>query len=105
MIAIQVISRDGTERTISAVPGVNLMEALRDNGFDEVVALCGGCCSCATCHVYIESGPIGTDTVSGADENDLLEGSGHRQANSRLSCQVPLSNELADLVVRIAPED
>lgn len=105
MVEIQVIARDGTERTISATPGVNLMEALRDNGFDELMALCGGCCSCATCHVYVERGPSGTDQIGGADEDDLLESSDHRQPNSRLSCQVTLTEDLAGLVVRIAPED
>lgn len=105
MVEIQVIARDDTVRTISAAPGLNLMEALRDNGFDELLALCGGCCSCATCHVYVEVGPSGADQIGGADEDDLLESSDHRQPNSRLSCQVALTENLAGLVVRIAPED
>ncbi len=105
MVAIQVVARDGTERTISATSGINLMEALRDNGFDELMALCGGCCSCATCHVYVERGPSGADQIAGADEDDLLESSDHRQPNSRLSCQVALTEDIAGLVVRIAPED
>lgn len=105
MIEIQVIGRDGAAKIISSAPGISLMEALRDNGFDELLALCGGCCSCATCHVYVESGPVGADTAAGSDEDDLLESSDNRQPNSRLSCQVPLSEESSPLVVRIAPED
>ena len=105
MIKFKVIARDGTENTISAVAGTSLMEALRENGFDELMALCGGCCSCATCHVYVERGPAGIEMVRGADEDDLLESSDHRQSNSRLSCQMLISDELASLVVRIAPED
>lgn len=105
MIAIQVITRDGTERRISATPGTSLMEALRDHGIDELLALCGGCCSCATCHVYVEHGLAGADQPGSPDEDDLLDSSGHRRANSRLSCQIPLDETLGDLVIRITPED
>jgi len=105
MIEIQVIARDGSEQTISAAPGTSLMEALRNNGYDELLALCGGCCSCATCHVYVEQGADGTQQVSSPDEDDLLESSQHRQVNSRLSCQMQLHDAANGLVVRIAPED
>jgi 2Fe-2S ferredoxin len=79
------------------------MEIARDAGFDELVALCGGCCSCATCHVFIEGdvdpGP------PGEDENDLLDSSDHRTGRSRLSCQITMSEALSGLTVRIAPDD
>lgn len=104
MITIQVIGRDGDTRTISAAPGMNLMEALRDNGIDEVLALCGGCCSCATCQVYVEAGPAEAQATGSADEDDLLDGSDHREANSRLSCQLMLAGSHDGLIVRIAPE-
>jgi 2Fe-2S ferredoxin len=104
MVTIQVIGRGGDTHTISAAPGMNLMEALRDNGIDEVLALCGGCCSCATCQVYVEAGPAEAQTTGSADEDDLLDGSDHRQANSRLSCQLMLAGCHDGLVVRIAPE-
>ena len=105
MVQLHVIERSGSERSISVLPGTSLMEALRDNGFDELLALCGGCCSCATCHVYIESGPDAVKVPGGDDENDLLDSSDHRRANSRLSCQLVLSESLEGLTVRIAPED
>jgi len=105
MIGIEVIARDGSQRRIEAKAGLNLMEALRDNGFDELLALCGGCCSCATCHVYVEKGAAGLQQVGGDDENDLLESSDHRGANSRLSCQVVLDAECDGMVIRIAAED
>jgi 2Fe-2S ferredoxin len=105
MISIQVHARDGTERTISAEPAGSLMEALRDHGFDEVLAICGGCCSCATCHVYVEKGPEGFDQFGSADENDLLDSSENRQPNSRLACQIDLDNATENLSVRIAPEE
>jgi len=105
MVTIHVIGRGGDARTISATPGISLMEALRDNGIDEVLALCGGCCSCATCHVYVETGPVEAQTTPSTDEDDLLDSSAHRQANSRLSCQLMLDGHHDGLVVRVAPEE
>jgi ferredoxin len=55
MISIRVYTRDGTARTISVDSGGSLMEALHSQGFDEVQAIGGGCCSCGTCHVYVEA--------------------------------------------------
>ena len=100
---IIIIGRDGSERTIGAAPGLSLMEAIRDAGIDQVMALCGGCCSCATCHVYVEAHDGALPPMT-ADEDDLLDSSSHRTDRSRLSCQLPL--DAATLRrVRIAPED
>ena len=81
------------------------MEAIRDNGFDELLALCGGCCSCATCHVHVD--PAFKDKLPpmSEDEDDLLESSDHRVETSRLSCQIEFTAELDGLKVKIAPED
>jgi len=100
-----IVGRSGAEREIEATSGLSVMENLRDAGFDELVALCGGCCSCATCHVYVERGPAEVRAPGSGDEDDLLEGSGHRRADSRLSCQLMLTDALGGLIVRIAPED
>lgn len=70
-----------------------------------MLALCGGCSSCATCHDYVEQGPEASDVTAAADENDLLDSSEYRQANSRLSCQVTLGAEHAGMTVCIAPQD
>jgi 2Fe-2S ferredoxin len=104
MVQIVVTGRDGAEHAIHADVGLSLMEAIRDNGFDELLALCGGCCSCATCHVYVDEGQDHIPPLS-EDENDLLDSSDHRNARSRLSCQIPLTSELEGLRVTIAPED
>jgi len=68
-------------------------------------ALCGGCCSCATCHVYIDPAFAAKLPPVGSDENDLLDSSSFRKAGSRLSCQVPLTPELEGVRVTLAPED
>jgi ferredoxin len=104
-INFELTLRDGTIRQLSGAPGVSLMEAIRDNGVDELLALCGGCCSCATCHVFVEAGPNDADKVSGPDEDDLLDSSEYRAPNSRLSCQITLGTEHDGLRIRIAPED
>ena len=103
MPTITVINHAGEERQVEAETGRSLMEVIRDNGFDELLALCGGCCSCATCHVFID-GNADLPKMS-EDENDLLDSSEHRNARSRLSCQIPVTEALDGLRVTIAPED
>ncbi|MHA7819181.1 MAG: 2Fe-2S iron-sulfur cluster-binding protein [Erythrobacter sp.] len=103
-----VTNREGETSEIEVEDGLTVMEAIRDNGFDELLALCGGCCSCATCHCYIEGGANGLGgslPAMSEDEDDLLESSDHRNENSRLSCQIPFTAELDGLKVTIAPED
>ncbi|KQM18935.1 2Fe-2S iron-sulfur cluster-binding protein [Novosphingobium sp. Leaf2] len=105
MPQIVVVNHSGEETSVEAAEGVSLMEAIRDNGFDELLALCGGCCSCATCHVHVDPAFIDKLPKMSEDENDLLDSSDHRNAYSRLSCQVPVTAELEGLKVTIAPED
>lgn len=100
-----VTTRDGAEREIAAETGLSLMEAIRDAGIDEMLALCGGCCSCATCHVKVDPAFAGLLPAVSEDESDLLDSSEHRDEHSRLSCQIPLTAELDGLRVAIAPED
>ncbi|WP_336958153.1 2Fe-2S iron-sulfur cluster-binding protein [Sphingobium aquiterrae] len=100
-----VVNRAGAETTVDAENGLSVMEAIRDSGFDELLALCGGCCSCATCHVYVDADFAGTLPAIGEDENDLLDSSDHRNERSRLSCQLVMSDALDGLKVEIAPED
>ena len=100
-----VTTRDGSEQEIDGGSNLSVMEIIRDSGIDELLALCGGCCSCATCHVYVD--PAFSDKLPEMteDENDLLDSSDHRNETSRLSCQINLTAELDGLRVTIAPED
>ena len=105
MAILNIVTRDGTEHKVEARAGWSVMENIRDNGFDEVLALCGGNCSCATCHVHVDPDWIGRLKPRGADEEDLLDTSDHEIGTSRLSCQILFTADLDGLKVRIAPED
>ena len=105
MPTIHVTGRDGEEKAVSVDSGISVMEAIRDNGFDELLALCGGCCSCATCRVHVDPDWKAKLPAMSEDEDDLLESSDHRDEFSRLSCQIELSDDMEGLKVRIAEED
>jgi 2Fe-2S ferredoxin len=104
MIKLTVKTRDGASHLIDSAPNLTLMEAIRKAGIYELVALCGGSCSCATCHVFVEGGPDEVRTPASADEDELLESADYRIAASRLACQIKLNDALEGLVVQIAPE-
>lgn len=98
-------SPDGSTTTLSARIGDSVMEVAVKNGVDGIVAECGGACSCATCHVYVDA--AFTDRVGGPGdlEDDMLDGAASdRLPNSRLSCQIKMRDDLDGLLVRIAPE-
>lgn len=100
-----VTTRDGEVREIEASEGLTVMEAIRDDGVDELLALCGGCCSCATCHVFVDADFADKLPELSEDEDDLLDSSDHRNETSRLSCQITLTADMDGLKVTIAPED
>ena len=105
MPTLYVTTREGETLTLEGQSGLSVMEIIRDGGIDELLALCGGCCSCATCHVHVD--PEFADKVApiSEDENDLLDSSDDRNETSRLSCQIPFSDALDGLKVTIAKED
>ncbi len=100
-----VVNRAGEETSVDVAEGLTVMEAIRDNGFDELLALCGGCCSCATCHIHVDPAFADKLPAISEDEDDLLESSEYRSEHSRLSCQLPFGSDLDGLKVTIAPED
>ena len=100
-----VVTRDEQEHEIDARAGWSVMENIRDNGFDELLALCGGCCSCATCHVHVDEEWTDRLKPMRGDEDELLDTSDHRTGSSRLSCQLLMTADLDGLRVTIAPED
>jgi ferredoxin, 2Fe-2S len=104
MPTVRVIDRDGAERELDAPNGSALMEPLRDMD-DGVAAICGGMCSCATCHVYVDEEWVSKLPAPMSDETDMLGDLISRRPNSRLSCQVMLNDSLSGLKVTVAPEE
>ena len=102
MIKLLVTDRDGQNHELTAETNQTLMQNLQHQSYG-VEAICGGLCSCATCHVYI--GEIWLDKVPelGAEEDELLEGVLDRETNSRLSCQIPITEQLDGMDLTIAP--
>lgn len=105
MTEITVTDRDGGVHRVNARDGASLMETLRELDYG-VAAICGGMCSCATCHVYVpESWFDRLPPVQGDEKEILQELESYRLRGSRLSCQVPVDAGLAGLEVEIAPEE
>lgn len=100
-----VTDRSGVKRIIEAEDGLSVMEIIRNAGAQEPFALCGGSCSCATCHVYVDPTYVGAIAEMAADENEVLEGAADRRETSRLACQMTFRKELNGLTVEIAPAD
>lgn len=105
MPTVTAWTRKGTEHELEIRQGLSLMETIRDAGMDELLVLCGGCCSCATCYVHVAPAYAEKLPRRNDDEDALLESSHHRDATLRLSCQIPITLELSGLTVRIAEED
>jgi ferredoxin len=97
--------RDGTTQQIEAKSGVSLKDSLKRGGIDEILAICGGCASCGTCHVYVAEDWVERLPAIQDDEETILAFSDWREPNSRLSCQIKVMDELDGLCVTVAPED
>jgi 2Fe-2S ferredoxin len=104
MPLLRVVNRDGVEQEVDAPASGVLMEPLRDMD-DGVNAICGGMCSCATCHVYVDEAWRAKLPAPMSDETEMLKDLVSYRENSRLSCQIQLSAALDGLRVTIAPED
>ena len=100
MAEIVVIDRDGVEHRVEGKEGVSLMETLRDLDYG-TSAICGGMCSCATCHIYIEPDWVEKVGARNPMEEDMLDFAFDVRDNSRLSCQIKVSDALDGLRVKV----
>jgi len=101
MPRIVFIEASGRDYEIEAEVGLSLMENAVRNGIDGIVAECGGACSCATCHVYIDKAWLDKVGAPNAIEQEMLDLAYDTQANSRLSCQIKVNDELDGLTIHI----
>ena len=100
MAKITYIDSDGTSRTIEGETGSTVMETAIKNSVPGIEAECGGACACATCHVYVDEDWRAVVGDPSPMEEDMLDFGFDVRPNSRLSCQIKVSDELDGLVVR-----
>jgi 2Fe-2S ferredoxin len=103
MAKVHVTDREGAEHELEGVAGWSVMEIIRENGLP-IEAACGGCCACATCHVYVDPDWLGRLNPPGPDESMMLDEAFEVRDNSRLSCQIKYGDALDGLKVTLAPE-
>ncbi|WP_042886181.1 2Fe-2S iron-sulfur cluster-binding protein [Cupriavidus necator] len=102
MPTITYVLKDGSRKEVASASGKTLMEVAIANNVRGIDAECGGCCSCATCHVYIDASWADRMPAPDEMEDELLEGvAAERQPASRLSCQIVVTDALDGLVVRV----
>ena len=104
MPELVIVDRDGKEHRVPGKDGVSVMETLRELDYG-VAAVCGGMCSCATCHVWVDEAWIGRLPPRQGDEQEILQELGNSRPGSRLSCQVPFTAALDGLKITIAPDE
>ncbi|MGO9943601.1 MAG: 2Fe-2S iron-sulfur cluster-binding protein [Rhodoblastus sp.] len=101
MVKIIFVSSSGEKREVEAEPGMTVMETATKGGIDEIVAECGGACACATCHVYVDDAWTDKTGAKSAMEESMLDFAENVEVNSRLSCQIKVSDQLDGLIVRM----
>ncbi|MBD1147511.1 2Fe-2S iron-sulfur cluster binding domain-containing protein [Pelagibacterales bacterium SAG-MED31] len=100
---LKVTDREGNKHELEGDSESTIMEILRDSGL-EIEASCGGCCACATCHVYVDEKWLNKIPPIDDDEESMLDQAFDVRISSRLSCQISLSEELDGIELELAPE-
>jgi ferredoxin, 2Fe-2S len=101
MAKITYVQFNGKEYVLDLAPGFSVMQGAVGNNVQGIIAECGGSCSCATCHVYVDAAWVDKLPAKDEAEESLLDAVCDRQPNSRLSCQVKVTEELSGLIVRL----
>ncbi len=101
MVAITYIEHDGKRHTVDVDADMNLMEGATLNMVPGIVGMCGGICSCATCHCYIPENWKDRLEPPSMGELNMLESASHRRPNSRLGCQIVVRKELEGMEVEM----
>jgi 2Fe-2S ferredoxin len=101
MPRILYIRHDGTQHAVDAEVGKTVMQTAVDNMVPGIIGDCGGACSCATCHGYVDTGWLERLPPKNETEEAMLDGALRVESNSRLTCQITVTPELDGLVVRL----
>jgi 2Fe-2S ferredoxin len=105
MTRLIVVGREGDMQEIHGTGGRSIMELIRGAGIESMFAICGGCMSCATCHIYVDPGFEHWLPRMTEEEDELLSLSSRRTEHSRLACEIPFRAELDGLRVQIVSEE
>jgi 2Fe-2S ferredoxin len=103
MVKLKFVQNNGQDCIVETYAGLSLMEAAAAVGVEGIDAICGGSCICGTCHVYVESVGFAVVGEAGEDEKAVLAGTGRQLPNSRLACQVRLTEICDGLTFTVAP--
>ncbi|MFA7555828.1 MAG: 2Fe-2S iron-sulfur cluster-binding protein [Spongiibacteraceae bacterium] len=101
MPIVKFVNHDGSSKEVEVAVGTSLMHAAMDNSIDGIIADCGGACSCGTCHCYIDEAWLEKTGKPEDIEKDTIEFALDAKPNSRLSCQVLMSDDLDGIVVNV----
>jgi len=101
MPKVTYIEFGGEHHVVDVRPGLSLMEGAVQGGVPGIPATCGGACACATCHIYIDEAWRSRTGARNDLEESMLEMADDVQANSRLACQIKMTDELDGLVVHV----
>jgi ferredoxin, 2Fe-2S len=101
MAKITFIQPDGSQQTVEAKPGTTVMEAAKQNKIAGIEAECGGACACATCHVYVDAAWLAAADKPKTIEEDMLDFAFDVRPESRLACQIKVTDALDGFVVRV----
>ena len=101
MVKITFIEFDKTEHTIDADEGLSLMEVALQNGVPGIDADCGGACACATCHVYVDKSWVEKTGEAEQMEQDMLDFAFDVNEQSRLSCQIKITDDLDGIIINL----
>lgn len=101
MPTVKFVTHNGESHDVHVQAGTSVMQAAVNEGLDAVMAECGGCCTCGTCHVYIDDVWVSKLTVPNENEQSMLDCVAEPATNSRLSCQVRVTDELDGIVVHL----
>jgi ferredoxin, 2Fe-2S len=103
MIKLKFVQNNGEDCIVETYAGLTLMEAAAAAGVEGIEAICGGSCICGTCHVYVEGAGLSVVGEPGDDEKAVLAGTGVHKSNSRLACQLRLSEAYDGMTFTVAP--
>ena len=104
MPKVTLIDENGSDvRSFNAEPGISLMENLRNNDTEDLLAICGGLCACATCQIYLDEDSYAKVGSPGEVEAEMIDGSGVKKPTSRLSCQIKITEESDNIRLSVAP--